>query len=186
MSHMLLHACCGPCAMYPVDFLLSQGTELELYWNNPNIHPEYEWNRRLENLNKAADHYNVKLIAEGDCQEEYWRAKKYLDEYASRCNMCYDVRLEATAKYAAEHGFDSFCTTLLVSPYQQHETIINVAKAKAVKYGVDFEYYDFRPGFRDGQNMARDIGLYRQKYCGCTFSLDESKFKEKILKSFEQ
>ncbi len=184
MSHMLLHACCGPCSMYPVNLLLSEGTTLDLYWYNPNIHPEFEWNRRLENLAKAADHYHVNLIREGMCEEEYWKSGEYLEEYASRCLMCYDKRLDAAAKYASENGYDSFCTTLLVSPYQQHDAILVAGRRKAAKYGIEFEYHDFRPGFREGQNMARDIGLYRQKYCGCIFSLEESDFKEKILKSF--
>ena len=181
---LLLHACCGPCAMYPVDYLLKENRELDLYWFNPNIHPEFEWNRRLENLRIVANHYNVKLYEEGDCQQAYWESKSYLEEYGSRCRMCYDVRLDNIARYAAEHGYEAFSTTLLVSPYQQHDVICEVAKDKAIKYGVDFEYYDFRPGFREGQNMAREIELYRQKYCGCIFSLDESKFKEKIIKSF--
>ena len=87
-----------------------------------------------------------------------------------------------TAKLAKEKGFDYFSTTLLVSPYQQHDVIIKTCEDKARKYGVKFYYHDFREGFRKGQQMARDIGLYRQKYCGCIFSLDESEFKEKILK----
>ena len=182
---MLLHACCGPCAMFPVDDLLKSGEDIVLYWNNPNIHPEYEWNRRLINLRKVAQYYGIELVEEGSCQEEYWKSREYLNEFSSRCAMCYDVRLDATAKFASENGFDSFCTTLLVSPYQQHEVITNTAERKASEYNVRFDYHDFRPGFREGQNMAREIGLYRQKYCGCTFSLDESKFKDKILKSFE-
>ena len=183
---MLLHACCGPCAMYPVDMLLEQGTNLDLYWYNPNIHPEFEWNRRLENLRKCADHYKVDLIEGGDeCMQDYWEEKTYLAEFGSRCHMCYDIRMDAAARYAAENGYDSFCTTLLVSPYQQHDVISRTCESKAELYGIKFEYIDFRPGFRKGQNMARDIGLYRQKYCGCIFSLDESEFKEKIFKSFE-
>ena len=182
---LLLHACCGPCAMYPVDMLLKANRDLDLYWFNPNIHPEFEWNRRLENLRIVAKHYDRKLIEEGDCRQAYWESKAYLEEFNSRCFYCYDVRLESTAKYAAEHGYEAFCTTLLVSPYQQHDVIIDTAKRKAIKYGVDFEYYDFRPGYREGQNMAREIELYRQKYCGCIYSLDESKFKEKIIKSFQ-
>ena len=183
---MLLHACCGPCAMYPVDMLLESGKELDLFWYNPNIHPEFEWNRRLENLHKCADHYNVNLIEGGDeCMQEYWEEKTYLAEYNSRCHMCYDIRLDSVARFAAENGYDSFSTTLLVSPYQQHDVIRSTGERKAEEYGVKFEYIDFRPGFRQGQQMARDIGLYRQKYCGCIFSLDESDFKEKILKSFE-
>ena len=172
--------------MYPLETLLGSGKELDLFWFNPNIHPEFEWNRRLENLRKAAGHFGVSLIEEGNCLEDYWRDKReeYLKEFRSRCMMCYDMRMDETARYAAENGYDSFCTTLLVSPYQDHEGIVRTALAKAEKYGIDFEYHDFREGFRKGQNMAREIGLYRQKYCGCCFSLDESDFREKILKSF--
>ena len=181
---LLLHACCGPCSMYPVDTLLESGRELDLFWFNPNIHPEFEWNRRLENLKKAADHFNVELITREGFMQDYWLNKEYLSEYESRCRMCYDIRLDAVAKYAKENRNDAFSTTLLVSPYQDHETIIKTADRKAEKYGIDFEYHDFREGFRKGQNMARDIGLYRQKYCGCIFSLEESEFREKIIKSF--
>lgn len=182
---MLLHACCGPCSMYPQSVLQDEGTKYDMFWFNPNIHPEFEWNRRLENLQMAADHYGVKLIREGRCLVDYWLSKEYLKEYGSRCAMCYDLRMDNTARYAAEHGYDSFTTTLLVSPYQQHEAIVKTCEKKAELYGIEFRYYDFREGFRKGQNMARDIGLYRQKYCGCIFSLEESEFRDKILKSFE-
>ena len=179
---MLLHACCGPCSMYPQQVLKDQGIDYDMLWFNPNIHPEFEFNRRLENLRLAASHYDVTLHEEGICMEDYWLSKEYLSEYSSRCLMCYDIRMDMTAKLAKEKGFDSFSTTLLVSPYQQHDVIIKTCEDKARKYGVKFYYHDFREGFRKGQQMARDIGLYRQKYCGCIFSLDESEFKEKILK----
>lgn len=169
--------------MYPLHLLTEGGRDLDVLWYNPNIHPEFEWKRRLENLHIACDNYNVKLIEIEGFEEEYWRSGEYLKDYPSRCAMCYDKRMDVVARYAAENGYDSFCTTLFVSPYQQHELIKSTCEAKADKYDVAFEYMDFRPGFREGQNMAREIGLYRQKYCGCCFSLDESEFKDKILKS---
>lgn len=184
---LLLHCCCGPCAMYPVNLLKEAGREMDLFWYNPNIHPQFEWDRRLENLGKVADHYDLKMIAEGDaCEEEYWKSEEYLKDYPTRCDMCYDKRLEFIARYAAENGYDAFSTTLLVSPYQQHDKIASIAGEKAEKYNVAFDYIDFRPGFREGQNMAREIGLYRQKYCGCIFSLESSEFRDKIYKSFEK
>ena len=184
---LLLHCCCGPCAMYPVDLLLKDDRDIDLLWYNPNIQPQFEWDRRLENLGKVAEHYGVKLITVGDaCEEEYWKSEEYLSEYPTRCDMCYDRRMDVVAKYAAEHGYSSFCTTLLVSPYQQHDKIAAVSEQKAEKYGASFEYMDFRPGFRQGQDMAREIGLYRQKYCGCIFSLESSKFRDKIYRSFEK
>lgn len=185
MNKLLLHCCCGPCAMYPISFLQENNVEMDMFWFNPNIHPEFEWNRRLENLEKVASHYNLDLIKLGNCREDYWLSKEYESSFKSRCQMCYDMRLDEIAKYSSENGYDSFTTTLLVSPYQQHDEIARIAKLKAEKYNTSFSYYDFREGFREGQNMARDIGLYRQKYCGCIFSLEESKFKDKILKSFE-
>ncbi len=184
---LLLHACCGPCAMYPLDLLLSEGRDLDVFWYNPNIHPEFEYNRRLENLKLAADHFKVPLIkGDDECEEEYWLSKTYLEEYETRCDMCYDVRMSAIAKFAADNGYDSYTTTLLVSPYQQHDKIALIAENKAKEYNTHFEYIDFRPGFRQGQDMARQIGLYRQKFCGCIFSLEESKFRDKIYRSFEQ
>ena len=89
-------------------------------------------------------------------------------------------------KYAKENGYQSFSTSLLVSPYQNHEAIIEAAKRAAEKYAVRFDYTDWRPNFRAGQNMAREDGLYRQKYCGCIFSLEDSEFKEKIIRSFPE
>ena len=76
----------------------------------------------------------------------------------------------ATLQYAKEHGYDCFSTTLLVSPYQNHEALIEVAESMAEKYGIKFLYRDFRVGFREGQAKARELGLYMQKYCGCVFS----------------
>lgn len=182
---LLLHCCCGPCAMYPVKNLLDNNFDTTLFWFNPNIHPEFEWNRRLENLKKVSEHYQLELNIQEGFMQDYWLSKEYLNTYKSRCEMCYDIRLEEVAKFASANGFDSFSTSLLVSPYQQHDTIARIAEEKGNKYGVRFKYFDFRPGFREGQNMAREIGLYRQKYCGCIYSLEESDFKEKILKSFE-
>ena len=89
--------------------------------------------------------------------------------------MC---RLEETARFAAENGYDSFSTTLLISPYQNHELIIKTAQAMAKKYHVTFLYRDFRPYFKEGQEKARDMGLYMQKYCGCVFS-EEDRFLDR-------
>ena len=175
MGKMLLHCCCGPCAMYPLDLLTSNGRDLDCYWYNPNIQPQFEFDRRHQNLEKACEHYSIKLISEGtDCMQD------------SRCEMCYDIRMEHVAKFAAENGYETFCTTLLVSPYQQHDKIAEISDKKASKFGVKFEYMDFRPGFRQGQDMAREIGLYRQKFCGCIFSLEESKFRDKIYKDIKE
>lgn len=100
------------------------------------------------------------------------------DNIDGRCAYCYRVRMEETARYAAEHGFDSFTTSLLISPYQNHEAICAVARAMGGEYGVEFLYRDFRPLFREGQQFARDHGFYMQKYCGCVFS-EEDRFLDR-------
>jgi len=87
-----------------------------------------------------------------------------------RCAYCYEHRLEGTAKYAAEHGFTAFTSTLLASTYQNHEAIAAAAEMYARQYGVEFLYRDFRSNFRAGNQRARELGFYMQKYCGCVFS----------------
>jgi predicted adenine nucleotide alpha hydrolase (AANH) superfamily ATPase len=95
------------------------------------------------------------------------------------------MRLEQTAKFAAQHGFDSFTTTLLVSPYQRHELIAETAERVAQRYGVRFLYRDFRPGFWDGQAQARELGFYMQKYCGCVFS-EAERYQKQIDRDMKE
>ena len=112
--------------------------------------------------------------------------KNVIDDLENRCkNYCYKVRLEETAKYAKENGFDSFSTTLLISPYQQHDLLKSMGEEIAKKYDLEFLYRDFRPGFREGQNEARNLGLYMQKYCGCVFS-ENDRYAKQIAKDKEK
>ena len=133
-----------------------------------------EYKARRDCLKEYTKRINVDAIFE----ERYGLrdfCKNVVDDLDNRCkNYCYLVRLEQTAKYAKENGFDSFSTTLLVSPYQNHEALVEVANNMATKYGVEFVYRDFRIGFREGQAKARELGLYMQKYCGCVFSEEQS------------
>lgn len=181
MKKILLHACCGPCAEFPLQELINSGYDVTLYFFNPNIHPPAEWSRRLEQLRILAEKRSVPLIVEGRSEPEKWTAW-IAKPQSERCRMCYSLRLERTAAKAAEIGFDRFASTLQVSIYQDFEKICSIGHAAAQKYKIQFEDADFRPGFRTGQDMARQDELYRQKYCGCSISLNESKFKEKILR----
>ena len=101
-----------------------------------------------------------------------------------RCRYCYACRLDRTARYAAENGFESFTTTLLISPYQDHDLIRSLGEQMGKKYGVAFLYRDFRPGFRDGQAKARALGFYMQKYCGCIFS-EEDRYAKAIARDLK-
>jgi len=175
---LLLHACCGPCAEYPARTLLAEGFELRGYFFNPNINPQAEHDRRRDNLLALAAQLNIPVDVDEAYDEEAWRSM----EAPERCRMCYTVRLEAAARHASEIGFPRFTTTLLISPYQDHEALKEIGEAAARAHGVEFFYRDFRPHFREGQQQAREDGLYRQKYCGCIRSLEESPFRDKIMK----
>jgi predicted adenine nucleotide alpha hydrolase (AANH) superfamily ATPase len=108
--------------------------------------------------------------------EEHLEAiRGYENNFPERCMYCYLLRLNQTAKKAKEMGFDAFSTTLLVSPYQKHEELTLIGKQLGQKYGLDFYYRDWRPFFREGQKEAKEMELYRQKYCGCIYSKQENK-----------
>lgn len=183
-ERLLLHACCAPCAEYPVYDLLSSGIRPDVLYYNPNIHPHFEWDRRREQVVQLGSIYDIQCFFSDDFRMADWLSKSWQGQYESRCDMCYFIRMDFVARYAKENGYDVFSTSLLVSPYQQHEKIRKIAESCAEKYGVRFYYYDWRPNFRKGQDMAREHGLYRQKYCGCIYSLDDSKFREKIVRDF--
>ncbi len=167
---LLMHTCCAPCSIYCIDTLRNEQIEPTLYWYNPNIHPYTEYKKRRETLLEYANSIDIHTIFE----EEYGLVeftKSVIENLNNRCTTyCYKVRLEKTASYAKEHGYDAFTTTLLVSPYQNNKAIKQIGEEIARKYDIQFLYRDFRVGFREGQNKARQLGLYMQKYCGCIFS----------------
>ena len=173
---LLMHTCCAPCSVYCIDSLRNEGIEPTVYWFNPNIHPYMEYKARRDCLKEYTKSINVEAIFEEDYGLDEF-CKNVVCDLQNRCqNYCYKVRLEQTAKYAKEHGFDAISTTLLVSPYQKHDILKMQGEEIAKKYGLDFLYRDFRVGFREGQAKARDLGLYMQKYCGCIFSEENSKY----------
>lgn len=169
-DNILLHICCGPCSLYCIDDL-KQNTSLEVtgYYANPNIHPYEELMRRRGSTISACKAKNIPLIAEDFYNIRQWKA--WESSRAERCRMCYTVRAEMTAKKAAELGFEYYTSTLFVSPYQQHDLMKEIFEETGKKYGIKFLYRDFRKGFREGQQQARELGIYRQKYCGCIKSL---------------
>ena len=170
---LLLHTCCAPCSVKCIEELRKENIEPTVYWYNPNIHPYMEYKARRDTLKEYTKMINIDAIFE----EEYGLrdfCKNVIGDLENRCkNYCYKVRLEQTAKYAKEQGYDAISTTLLISPYQKHDILKGQGEEIAKKYGLDFLYRDFRPYFREGQQKARDLGLYMQKYCGCVFSEEE-------------
>jgi len=142
--------------------------EVEGLFYNPNIHPVDEFIKRRENVERFSRIKDIPVEFLGEFKQDVWES--FAGNEEQRCRMCYALRLDKTAYHAKERGFDAFTSTLLVSPYQKHELIKELGEKYAEKYGVDFYYRDFRPGFREGQQKAKEMGLYRQKFCGCIVS----------------
>ena len=176
-QEVLLHTCCAPCAVACVESLRGEGFAPVGFWDNPNIHPYTEYRARKNALIDYAKLIGMPLHMKGGYGlRDFVRA--VAGDIDARCGYCYDVRMQSAASYAAENGFDSFTTTLLISPYQNHDQLIASARAAAEQFGVSFLYRDFRPLFREGQQKARELELYMQKYCGCVFS-EEERYRKK-------
>ena len=169
---LLLHTCCAPCSVACVKQLRSEGIEPVAFWYNPNIHPFTEYRERRNCLREYAQSIGLELVEEDEYGLEKF-VKAVVVDIENRCSYCYAVRLGQAAKYAADHGFDAFCTTLTVSPYQNTPLIFETGEKLAQVFGVKFAPYDFSPHYREGQEEARALGLYMQKYCGCVFSEED-------------
>lgn len=182
--NLLLHMCCGPCSCYPVKVLREQGIEPIGYFFNPNIHPYKEWDMRLKAAEEFAARSEMKIITDKHYMlRDFLRRALAAEQVENgRCRMCYTWRLEETARYAAENGFDAFTSTLFYSIYQQHELMKETAEHFAKVYGVKFHYEDFRPGWQEGIDMSVEMGLYRQPYCGCIFS-EEERYSRELRKA---
>lgn len=174
---VLLHICCGPCSAACVKYLREENLDITGYWYNPNIHPYKEYESRLKALEEYSKMINLDVI-----YHDYYGLREFTKNVVNilddRCGYCYSSRMEVVAKYAKENGYDAFCTTLLISPYQKHDLLKSICEKIAKKYNIEFLYRDFRPYFREGQQMFRETGLYMQKYCGCIFSEEERYLKK--------
>ena len=184
MSKILLHCCCAPCSLSCVDPLRNEGVDITAFWFNPNIHPFKEYEARRDCLVRFMENEKIPLVVKEDYGLREF-VKNVADDIDGRCVYCYSVRLEETAKYAKENGFDGFTSTLFSSLYQNHELMVKKANELAEKYGTQFYYRDFRPNFREGNQKAREMGLYLQKYCGCIFS-EEDRYQKQINKAKEK
>ena len=178
MTSVLMHTCCAPCSLSCIDPLRAEGIEPVAFWYNPNIHPWKEYEARRDCLLAYAPTIEMQVIVDED-----YGLRTFVEHVASdidhRCTYCYQHRLEETARYAAEHGYEAFTSTLLASLYQDHDGIKAAAEKYARQYGVKFLYRDFRPNFRAGNPRAREPGFSMQKYCGCVFS-EQDRYQKQI------
>lgn len=182
---LLLHACCAPCSSYVLEYL-NNYFEITLYYYNPNIHPELEYNRRIEELKKFISEF--KTINKIDLVEEEYNISEYfnevkglenLGERSKRCYNCYKFRMDKAAKYAKENNFDYFTTTLSISPYKNSNWINEIGNYLENKYDIKYLYADFKKknGYKRSLELSKDYRLYRQDYCGCIYSKQEREIR---------
>ena len=205
---MLLHACCAPCSLEPTRILLERGTDITVYFSNSNIAPKAEYDKRLAELRTFVSDIGLRLI-EDEFDPDAWEntagvigeglaaecnindfsrdvetvAELLDDEHRQeRCRACHRQRLEESAKAAVNGGFDTLSTTLAVSPYQFTEVIREELDRVCAHYGLTPYFEDWRPFYDNATARSREMGMYRQNYCGCRFSIAEGRATREFIK----
>ena len=180
---LLLHACCGPCSSYVIEYL-SKYFDITIYYYNPNTYPESEYIRRLDELNKFITNFNnnVNVIEQNYNSKDFYTSIKgleHLGEKSKRCYKCYELRMNKTAIYAKENNYDYFTTTLSISPYKNANWINEIGKKIEEKMGIKYLYSDFKKknGYKRSLELSKEYKLYRQEYCGCVYSMKERETK---------
>ncbi|MBR0542008.1 MAG: epoxyqueuosine reductase QueH [Clostridia bacterium] len=176
---LLLQCCCAPCSSAVLE-RLKEHFRLKLYFYNPNIYPEEEYEKRLAQFDKllGAEEFSngIEILPSVYEPEKFEEAVKDLHnekEGGARCTQCFILRLEETAKKAKEIGADYFCTTLTVSPHKNSQLLNELGLKAQEKYGVKFLLSDFKKkeGYKRSTVLSNELGLYRQNYCGCKYSI---------------
>lgn len=182
---ILLHSCCAPCSSHVIN-TLKDYFDITILYYNPNIYPIEEYNKRKQeqiNLIKSLQSNNkidfLDCDYENDIYEEKIKGYEHFKERGPRCNICFKLRLERTAKLAKENNFDYFCTTLTVSPYKNAYLINQIGKELSNEYNIKWLYSDFKKndGYKKSIELSKKFNLYRQDYCGCIYSQKERQEK---------
>ena len=179
MNKIILHACCAPCASYPIKKLIEDNYEPVVFFYNPNIFPSLEYETRRVELEKYCKKNKIEYF-EGKYEiKEFYDATKDLENEPKKgkcCSICFNLRLEKTAQFAKSQGIDYFTTTLSVSPHKNSQQIFHEGKLVAQKYGIEFLEYNFKKqdGFKISRAIARENNMYTQTYCGCKSSRTQS------------
>ena len=185
---LLLHVCCAPCSTECLR-QLENYFDIHLYYYNPNISPESEYVKRLEELKRfvAETNRNFEIINaeyENNLFEELSKGLETMPEGGARCKKCYKLRLQKTAEYAKNNGFDFFTTTLTISPYKNSNALNEIGAELAEIYGVQYLFSDFKKenGYKNSIELSKKYNLYRQNYCGCKYSKQAREHYENKLK----
>lgn len=175
---LLIHSCCAPCSSHVLS-LLSNYFEITVLYYNPNIEPIEEYEKRKAEQIRFIKEYKGKnsidlmdIDYENKTYRDYVKGLEDIPEGGARCNKCFYLRLEKTAKLAKENSYDFFGTTLTVSPYKNHLIINTIGEELSKKYNIKFLYSDFKKqdGYKNSIDLSKKYNLYRQHYCGCLFS----------------
>ena len=175
---LLLHACCGICSSSVLEKLIPYFDITILYYN-PNIYPEDEYIKRYDTLKELKKKMNldVNIMECNYDSEDFELISKGLEdekEGGERCTKCFYLRLEKTAKLALENNYEYFSTTLSVSPHKDSQKLNKIGKVLEEKYKIKYLYSDFKKkeGYKRSNELSRKLGLYRQNYCGCKYSIN--------------
>lgn len=171
---MLLHTCCAPCSTHVLE-LLMEAFELTLYFYDPNIHPEEEYDKRKAEMKDYAETSHI-LFIEGPYDIERWfditKGHEADREGNERCFICYELRMREAARFAGDNGFEYFGTVLSISPHKNAQKLNEIGASLSREYGVRYLAADFKKkdGFKKSITLSKEHGLYRQDYCGCVYS----------------
>lgn len=177
-SNLLLHACCAPCSSAVLE-RLGNYFHITVFFYNPNITEEVEYNKRLDEIKKFIKKFKIKYpinIIEGNYEpKKFFDIAKDLEnekERGKRCYKCYNLRLEETAKIASNLNFDYFTTTLSLSPHKNSTWINEIGENLDKLYQANYLYSDFKKknGYKRSIELSKEYNLYRQDYCGCIYS----------------
>ncbi len=193
---LLLHSCCAPCSSYVLEYLSSYFQITVLYYN-PNIYPEREYEKRVEEQKLFIQKFSESVpkdktfhkidFLEGNFDKErfYEMAKglEHVQEGGERCFLCYGLRLREAAEYATKYQMDYFTTTLSISPLKNADKLNEIGETLAEEYGISYLCSDFKKkdGYKRSVEISREYGMYRQDYCGCIFSKQEREQKKRLL-----
>ncbi|MDR0500644.1 MAG: epoxyqueuosine reductase QueH [Coriobacteriales bacterium] len=195
-SKLLLHACCAPCSLVPLQAIINSGAknQCSVLFYNPNIHPIEEYDLRLSVLRKHLADLNINLIV-GSYDAEMWEeevgvfggpyphlnndvlAANNIELRKKRCSACYRLRFKILAKMALENGYDCISTTLSISPYQYTKQILHELNCAANQQGILADAIDYSRYYADSVRVSRELGMYRQNYCGCRYSVAEAELE---------
>ena len=179
---LLLHSCCAPCSSYCLEYL-SNYFKITVFYYNPNIYPEEEYEKRVKEQQRFIERlpakYPISFVEGAYEKERFYEMAKGLEECpegGERCFRCFRLRLEEAAKMAAEGGFDYFATTLTISPLKNAQKLNEIGEELSEIYKVEHLPSDFKKknGYKRSVELSAQYGLYRQNYCGCVFSKREA------------